>query len=123
MNYPQPSPSRGSPPSNRAQAWFRLGIWIAPTVFAYASGTGIEWIKGLIQSADSVFPVSIWIALIAGFVLATGWFKARLNRRQRTYPNAFSDEVLFFFLAQVVLIPLLMILILFCACLIDPIQF
>jgi hypothetical protein len=58
--------------------------------------------------------------LIAGFVLATGWFKARLNRRPLTYPNAFSDEVLFFFLAQVVLIPLLMMLILFCACLIDP---
>jgi cytochrome bd-type quinol oxidase subunit 1 len=111
------------PPTNRAKAWFRLGLWIVPTVFAYASGAGLEWIKSRFQSADSVFPVSIWIALIAGFVLGTGWIKARLNRRPRTYPNAFSDEVLFFFLAQVVLIPLLMMLILFCACLINPIQF
>lgn len=111
------------PPTNRAQAWFRLGMWIAPTLFAYLSGPRLEWIRGRFQPADSLLPVSIWIAVIAGFVLGTGWIKARLNRRPRTYPNAFSDEVLFFFLAQVVLIPLFTMLILYCACLINPVQF
>lgn len=111
------------PPTNRAQQCFRVLLWLVPTVFAYASIVGVGWISDRLLQSASIIRVPAVILLNAGFVFGTGWFKAHLNGRIRNHPNGFSDEVLIFFLAQIFLIPILLALILFCACLIDPIKF
>lgn len=123
MNEHLPTGHPGAPPANRAQAWFRVLLWLVPTVFAYASIVGVGWMSDRLLQSASIIRVPAVILLNAGFVLGTGWFKAHLNGRRRNHPNGFSDEVLIFFLAQIFLIPILLALILFCACLIDPIKF
>lgn len=98
-------------------------LWFVPSVFAYASLVGAGWLKSRYFATDSVLPIFICLTANAAFVLGTGWFKASLKGRIRNHPNGFSDEILIFFLAQIFLIPILLALILFCACLIDPIRF
>lgn len=111
------------PPTNRAQAWFRVVLWISPAGFAVASGLGLD------RLTDAYFPnqapvgTMIWFVLNFIFVIGSGWFDSQLSVRARSEVGGSADRIMRFFLLQLFLIPFLSLAFLFFACLIDPIKF
>jgi hypothetical protein len=111
------------PPTNRAQAWFRVVLWISPAGFAVASGLGLD------RLTDAYFPnqapvgTMIWFVLNFIFVIGSGWFDSQLSVRARSEVGGIADRILRFFMLQLFLIPVLSLAFGFFAFLINPIQF
>jgi len=115
-------PRRQRPPRNRAQAWFLVLLWFVPTGFALASAVGLGWINEKVFANNGTIPVVLGFSLNIAFVIGTGWFTTQLSTRARTEPGVVASRVFAFFMIQLFLIPILLALIVFCACLIDPIN-
>ena len=111
------------PPNNRAQAWFRMLLWILPSGFAVASGIGLDRLSSAYFPSQSPIGTLIWWILNFAFVIGSGWFDSQLSARARAEVGGVADRVLRFFLFQLFLIPVLSLVFLFFACLIDPIRF
>lgn len=106
-------------PKNRAQAWFRVALWILPTGFVVASAVGLGWVHEKLFPFDSI--VAVWFLLNLALVIAAGWFTAVLSIRspdERVIHGIFA-----FIVYQLFLIPALLGLFLFLINLINPIQF
>ena len=111
------------PPTNRAQAWFRLLLWILPSAFASGSG----WLLGLLDFWVSHRKVELshptetwWIAnalLVFGAAALDTWLAISGTRR-----GAYGWRVGLFCLCQVVLIPLVYTLTVFWMCFGGPLN-
>ncbi len=111
------------PPTNRAQAWFRVFLWILPAGFAVASGIGVDRLKIAYFPDQALVGTMIWFVLNFIFVIGSGWFDSQLSVRARSEVGGSADRIMRFFLLQLFLIPVLSLAFLFFACLIDPIKF
>jgi uncharacterized membrane protein len=111
------------PPTNRAQAWFRVMLWILPAGFAVASGIGVDRLKDAYFPTQAPVGTMIWFVLNFIFVIGSGWFDSQLSVRARSEVGGSADRIMRFFLLQLFLIPFLSLAFLFFACLIDPIKF
>ena len=108
MNHPQPSPSRGSPPSNRAQFWFRVVLWILPAGITATSWLGLNKLSSLFAGfADWIIP--LWLVLNLTFVLGAGWFNALLSGKAHSREDGIPTRILLFFIMQVFVSPLLLL--------------
>ena len=108
-------------PKNRAQAWFRVVLWILPSGFVVASAVGLGWIHENLFRNDLV--VGLWFLLNLAFLIGAGWVQSVLANRLRTEANAVIRGVGAFVVYQLFLIPLLLGLLLYLTFLIDPFWF
>jgi hypothetical protein len=111
-----------APEVNRAQAAFRVFLWVLPAGVVVLSGGALDFLisRGILPSVRAVGV--FWLIFNVAFVLGAGWFSATLSQKARAEPDGvFYLTVLFVFL-QVFLIPLLLGLLLFLACVIDPVK-
>ncbi len=112
-------PEQQPPQVNRAQAWFRVMLWLMPTGFLVASAVGLGWVHEKLLPSDSI--VAVWCLLNLALLIGAGWFTAILSTRS---PNERVVHGMFtFVMCQLFLVPALLGLLLFMINLIDPIQF
>lgn len=90
-------------PENRAQAWFRVLLWLMPAVFGVASVFGLDWLQRKI--GDSLVWITIWWVLNPAFIIATGWFNAVLSVPSSDGNRRILHRVAVFFLIQMILTP------------------
>jgi hypothetical protein len=111
------------PPLNRAQAWYRVLLWLAPTGFAYAiSKLGI-----IGRPVMRAIPLSsrFWywfaIAVVIAFCAYCGWLDGNLSSEARRAEGEerkiqVQNHAITFCLRQVVIIPVLLGIAVFGAC-------
>lgn len=116
-----PKPWQDAPPVNRAQACFRVIIWLLPTGFAVCSSWAGNWLisRGYLPKLGFGF----WVVPNVFFMFGAAWYNALLSRRARSSPRGIVNRLVLFFLIQLFLMPLLLAILLYLACVIDPIQF
>ncbi len=97
------------PQVNHTLLWFRAMFWIAPPGYAIASLMGLMWFQDFLF----VIPFSPWLWLISyiAFVIATGFYSARLSPRRWLRTNGVSRFVWMFCAVHLVLVPLVLIVI------------
>ena len=114
--------AHSKPPINRAQATVRVILWLLPAGFAVLSAEGCNWLKyrGILASS---WGFGVWLLLNVAFALGAGWFNAMLSTKARGEADGVAYRTVMFFFLQLFLIPVLLGLFLFMACVIDPIKF
>jgi hypothetical protein len=91
-------------PKNRAQAWFRIILWILPSGFAMMSLSGFHQLYRTIPIPFWCIWILIPVNLI--FILAAGWFDALLDRRFKKSVEQMRAWMLTFLLFQLLAIPI-----------------
>jgi len=97
------------PPTNRAQAWFRVFLWLVPAGFAFTSAVGLVWLSIRAFPVDDLILIGVWLLLNLMFVIGAGWFDSQLSAKVRSESDKVSDEVMSFFMLQLFLVPVLSI--------------
>src|SRR6476660_3035499 len=90
-------------PTNRAQSWLRLVMWVLPSGFAICSL--FAWWR-----LDPLYTLSKWrlgayLLVNLLFIIASGWFDAVLNHRIEKSAGQMSAWVITFLLYQLFAIP------------------
>ena len=114
--------AHSKPPINRAQATIRVILWLLPAGFVVLSAEGCNWSKygGTLASS---WGFVAWLILNVSFALGAGWFNAKLSTKARGEADGVAYRTVMFFFLQLFLTPVLLGLVLFMACVIDPIKF
>ena len=112
------------PPTNRAQAWFRLLLWILPSAFALSSAWLLGWLDFWGRSRPLLVlshPLIVWRVANALFILGLACSCARLSvSRKRS--GAFGSYVVWFCFCQLGLIPLVAAVVIFGCCVANPVK-
>jgi len=112
------------PPLNRAQAWYRVLLWLAPTAFAFAIPKFGR--LSLVSMRFVPFGASFWpwcaLAATIAFCGYCGWLDGNLSSKARSLEGeerktAVWNHAISFSLRQIVLVPLLSGIVVFGACL------
>lgn len=111
------------PPNNPAKTLFRIILWILPTGFAVICGVGCFQLPFRRVHLSYEFSFSLWIALTCIFTAGAGWFNVVLSNRGNKDPGSVIWRTFLFFIAQIILIPLLLGSVLYAACLMNPLKF
>lgn len=121
MSGPQ-SPIQ-SPPNHPLKTLFRVFLWLLPTFFVGVMiyFLGFSDLRRILPSGlqDGAFGY----ALAAAFTLGAGWYNALLSNEARLEPDGVFRRTILFFAFQHLLVPLLLGVLLFAACLVNPIHF
>ncbi len=109
------------PSINRAQAAFRVILWLLPAGFVVLSAVGLILLvsHGILPSRWGT--VIFWLILNLAFVAGAGWFYGMLSCSARGESDVLYRAVQFWFF-QMFLVPLLLRLLLYLASVIDPIK-
>jgi len=113
------------PPLNRAQAWYRVLLWLAPAGFAFVvPKVGILGLLGLrsVPFVARIFPLLGLVAIVA-FCGYCGWLDGNLSSKARRLEGearkkAVRNHAIIFSLWQLIFIPLIIGILAFGACLI-----
>lgn len=112
------------PPLNRAQAWYRVLLWLAPTGFVFAIPKAGMF--SIVSMRFVPFGARFWplcaLAAIIAFCGYCGWLDGHLSSKARRLEGeerkkAVRNHAIFFSLWQVIVTPLLIGVLVFGACL------
>lgn len=110
------------PPLNRAQAWYRVLLWLAPAGFAFVvSNVGMLGLR-FVPLVARLWPLFPLVAIIA-FCGYCGWLDGNLSSKARRLEGearkkAVRNHAIRFSLWQLIFIPLIIGILAFGACLI-----
>jgi hypothetical protein len=110
------------PPNNPAKTLFRIILWILPTGFAVICGLGCFQLPFRTHWTYEI-SLALWIILTSLFTAGAGWFNVVLSNRGNKDPGSVIWRTFLFFIAQILLIPLLLGSVLYAACLMNPLKF
>lgn len=96
------------PPTNRAQAWFRVLLWLVPAGFAMMSLSGFHQLYRTIPMPFWFIWILIPVNLV--FILSAGWFDALLDRRFEKSVEQTRAWMFTFLLFQLLAIPIFSVL-------------
>ena len=94
-------------PKNRAQAWFRVVLWILPLGFLVVSTEMVARFEDEFYRYDLTAPWVIWWILNAVIIVGSGWFNALLSIGNSTPTEGMLFRTALFCGAQLfIIIPL-----------------
>ncbi len=114
-------PTMTPPPNHPAKTLLRVLLWFLPTGFALLCFLGTPHLErfGIPSRSYGI----IWYLLTSAFAVGTGWYNALLSNRAKLESNGLKHRILLFWAIQHFLVPLLLAMLLFAVCSIDPIKF
>lgn len=110
------------PPNNPSKTLFRIILWLLPTGFAVLSAIGSRYLPGGVI-LDDRSSLTLWLILNILFTAGAGWFNAHLSNRVKPEQDGALFRTFVFVIAQMFLVPLLLMTLLFAVCLFNPIKF
>jgi VIT1/CCC1 family predicted Fe2+/Mn2+ transporter len=101
------------PPNHPVKTLFRVLLWFLPAGFAVMSFFGMQYLgRGFI----------VWYLIVSACTFGTGWYNALLSNNSKLEGNGILFRAFIFWIVQHLLVPLILVVFLYAACLIYQIK-